>query len=363
MSSARLDVSLFVYSFRGGGAETNMITIGNELHRRGHDVTIITVDPTGPCTSQIHEGVDVKELGGTHIIGITHHLRKYLQTTNTDVLLSTMEVPNLITIFATRSPLSVPIVLRIASVYSERDRSGKLRFIPFLKRIAYPKANAIITISDGVAVDISDTTGINVKDLTTIYNPVYEPAIPELASEPINHPWFSDETPLVIGVGNMKPAKDFPTLLRAVARSPEVRLVILGRSSGRDDLEHLAGELGIKDRVDFPGFVDNPYAYMAKADVFVLSSAWEGFGNVLVEAMACGTPVVSTDCPGGPSEILDGGEYGPLVPVGDDEAMAKAIKAVLADPIDSSALQSRAKDFAIEPIVDQYEDVLLSVIE
>lgn len=358
--------SLFVYSFRGGGAEKMMVQIANELHLRGHDIELILVKASGPYESLVDPGIRTTELGGSNTLEILYNLWRHLRGNDIDVLLSTMEIPNIISVIATQYPTSVPVVLRSANINSMKERHGKYKLIPKLKRLTYPRSTAIITISDGVAHDLSDTTGINETEMTTIYNPAYDPSIPEKTQEPVDIGWLNDDNKRVsIGVGHLKPQKDFTTLIRAVYqvnKEEDLYLIILGEGGLDNHLKFVAEKLGIRDRVSFPGFVDNPYAYMAKADVFVLSSAWEGFGNVIVEAMACGTPVVCTDCPGGPSEIMEDGSYGPLIPVGDEKAMATAIREVLADPIDSSTLHSRAKNFAIKPIVDQYEGVLLSVI-
>jgi glycosyltransferase involved in cell wall biosynthesis len=359
-------ITLFTYSLRGGGAEKMMVLTANELHQRGHNIELVLVKAKGPYESLVDSDIQTTEIGGNNTFKIQYNLWRHLRQQDTDVLLSTMEIPNIVATIATHYTVSVPVVLRSASIYSKRERSGKYKFIPVLKRFIYPKAEAIVVISDGVGQDLSDETEIDEAEFTTIYNPAYNPKIRKKATKPVENKWLTDdEKRVVIGVGNMKPAKDFATLVRAVRRlqdDEETYLIILGEGPNKNSLLDLATDLNIRNRISFPGFVDNPYAYMSKADVFVLSSAWEGFGNVIVEAMGCGTPVVCTDCPGGPSEILNNGEYGPLVPVGDEEAMATAIHNVLSDPIDSSRLYFRATDFAIEPIVDQYEEILFSVI-
>ncbi len=356
-------ISLFLYSLRGGGAEKMMVKIANELHQRGHDIDLVLVHADGPYKSLIDPSVSMTEIGGKNTFKILYNLWSYVRKSHPDVLLSTMEIPNIVSILATRTPNSVPVVIRIANINSMKRREGKYKLIPLLKRHIYPRSEAIVTISDGVAHDLSDVTGIHESEMKTIYNPAFDPEILEMKCEPVDHEWLNDEDKrVVIGVGNMKPQKDFPTLLRALSLLEEdVHLIILGKGRGKSNLHELATQLRIDDRVLFPGFVDNPYAYMSKADVFALPSAWEGFGNVIVEAMACGTPVVCADCPGGPAEILGEGTYGPLVPVGDDQAMAKAIKNLLIDPTDSKELKSRAEEFSVENIVDQYENVLLSL--
>jgi len=166
---------------------------------------------------------------------------------------------------------------------------------------------------------------------------------------------------VLLAVGRLVPQKDYPTLLRAFARVrsvEQVRLVILGEGRQRRSLERLVRRLGIADAVQLPGYVDNPYAYMAHAAAMVLSSAWEGIGNVLIEALACGCPVVSTDCPGGTAEVLGHGAYGKLVAVGDVDALAQAMAEILSETPDRERLRARAQEFSIDHIADSYLAVL-----
>jgi glycosyltransferase involved in cell wall biosynthesis len=205
--------------------------------------------------------------------------------------------------------------------------------------------------------------------MTTIYNPVVTAELFKMAREVPDHPWFeSGAPPVVLGVGRLARQKDFPTLLQAFARlrsERPVRLMILGQANNQRttverqaELRALAGKLGVADEVALPGFVHNPYAYMAHAAVFVLSSRFEGLPTVLIEALACGLPVVSTDCPNGPAEILENGKYGALVPVGDAFALAKAISATLDAPPDRGQLRTRALVFTVDQAVEKYEKVL-----
>ncbi len=181
------------------------------------------------------------------------------------------------------------------------------------------------------------------------------------AKEPVEHPWFeTGELPVILGVGRLMEQKDFPTLIRAFAKVLKVRpsrLVILGSGKERSRLNALVHELGLQNHVAMLAFQNNPYAYMTKAAVFALSSAWEGFGNVLVEAMAQGTPVVSTDCKHGPREILDHGKHGLLVPVGDSQAMAEAILNVLSGKF-PSVTSEWLEQFTLKPTVSQYIKLL-----
>jgi glycosyltransferase involved in cell wall biosynthesis len=237
------------------------------------------------------------------------------------------------------------------------------RLTPLLAQLFYPWADGVVGVSLGVAKDLAHITNLPLEHIQVIYNPAVTPELAEKAKESVAHPWFtSEETPVVLGVGKLELQKDFPTLIHAFAKVRQVRtarLVILGWGPEPDrlKLEALVRELGLEGDVAMPGYVENPYAYMARAAVFVLSSAWEGFGNVLVEALAVATPVVSTNCESGPAEILDHGKYGSLVPVGDSQALAEAILKVLAGkskPVDLSWLNQ----FSLETITQQYLDLL-----
>jgi glycosyltransferase involved in cell wall biosynthesis len=203
---------------------------------------------------------------------------------------------------------------------------------------------------------------IPIQKVHVIYNPVVSPELYEKADAPLEHPWFrSNQPPVILGVGRHRPQKGFDTLLRAFARVRQetpARLVILGEGPERPNLERLASELGVAADVDMPGFDPNPFRYMRRAGVFVLSSRYEGLPNVLIQALACGCPVVSTDCPSGPSEILDGGRYGALVPVDDVEAMAGAIVRALLGQV-APAPSAWLEQFRVEVVAEQYLRVML----
>jgi glycosyltransferase involved in cell wall biosynthesis len=235
----------------------------------------------------------------------------------------------------------------------------------WLLRRTFPHAASIVAVSEGVAEDILQTLRVPSEKVVTIYNPVVTPEIRELAGEPPDHPWFGDEkVPVVLGAGSLSEQKDFGTLIRsfAVVRSRiAAKLVILGEGSARFQLERLVAELGLQDDVLLPGFVRNPFGYMAQASAFVLSSRYEGLPGVLIQAMACGCPVVSTDCPSGPAEILEGGRLGPLVPMGDVGAMAHAILDMLDRPTSKEALIARADHFSLERSVAGYLDLLFGL--
>ena len=220
----------------------------------------------------------------------------------------------------------------------------------------------VACVSQGMADDLQALTRLPPGKIRTLYNPVVDPGLPGRADAALDHPWFAPgEPPVLLGIGRLHPQKDFATLLRAFAQVRAVRaarLLILGEGEEREALEALVAELGVAADVALPGFAANPYAYLSRAGAFVLSSRWEGLPTVVIEALACGAPVVSTDCPSGPDEILQGGRLGALTPVGDDAALARAILDTLAAPPDPAAGRARAQDFAVAPAAQAYLDAL-----
>jgi len=294
-------------------------------------------------------------------------LADYLKKTQPKALLAIMINPNLVAIKAkqlVRDPLRLVLCEQsIPSLYLQKHPRGD--FMKGCIKKFYPEADIIVAISQGIAEDLVENFGLPPERVRVIYNPVMVSEVQKMAAEEVDHPWFKpDQPPVILGVGRLVPPKDFTTLLRAFSLVRQVRparLVILGEGEERPKLERIAYQLGIQNDVLMPGFVKNPFAFMARSTVFVLSSAYEGFGNVIVEALLCGCPVVSTDCSSGPREILEGGRYGRLVPVGDVEGLAKAILETLENPnkpADREARIRRAMDFSLDKIVNQYLKVL-----
>ena len=233
--------------------------------------------------------------------------------------------------------------------------AGKLR--RFAVNWMYRRATTIVCVSHGVAEDIIGGAGVSRQRVRVIYNPVIHPRIYESARQPVQDEWFAPGTcKSLLAVGRLTPQKDLPTLLRAlqiVRQNDDVRLTILGEGPERERLESLVKELGLESCVRMPGVARNPYAYMARADVFVLPSAWEALPTVLIEALALGARVVATDCISGPREILHGGRYGALVPVGEAGALARAIAAALQAP-PPVVPREAVRPFTVECAVDEY---------
>jgi glycosyltransferase involved in cell wall biosynthesis len=294
-------------------------------------------------------------------------LANYLRRERPALLLSSTHLVNVAAPWArSLARIRTVLVLRIMTQLSLPTLNARAWFRLWQARIFYPRADAIIANCNGVADDVARLTGLSREHITTIYDPVVTPDLQEKMRVALDHPWFAPGSPpVLLAVGRFTAQKDFPTLLRAFARVRRMRparLVILGEGRERTRLEALVRELGVAADVALPGFVINPLPYMKRAAVLVLSSVYEGLPGVLIEAMACGCPVVSTDCPSGPAEILDRGAYGKLVPVGDDTALAEAILATLEAPPDRNRLRARAALFSEDDKIDQYLQVLQEAV-
>jgi glycosyltransferase involved in cell wall biosynthesis len=398
-------IALLLPNLAGGGAEACMLRTADALLRRGFRVDLVLCERTGPLQASVPAGARVIALPraplpiaralalaadpaglramlapvllawrpAKHVAHLPGLVR-YLRTERPDALFAAMPTPNLLAVWARRLA-GVPTRVLVSerntlSAMLGGSRRWRDRHLPRLLGHTYRLADGIVAVSDGVADDLARQTGLPRARIVTVYNPVITPELAALASQPAAHRWFLPAAPpVVLGVGSLSARKDYPTLVRAFARlraERDCRLVILGEAASpkktqeqRAELVALAASLGVADDVDVAGFVANPFAYMARASVVVLSSAFEGLPGALIQAMACGCPVVSTDCPSGPAEILDGGRFGALVPVGDDHAMAAAIAAALERPIAAATLRERAAMFSVERAVDRYVDLML----
>ncbi len=358
-------VALYLYHLYGGGAERMMVNLARGLVQQGLKVDFVLNRVGGAYQDHLPPEVRIVDLKAPRLIKALPLLIAYLWRERPAVLLSTLHYTSEIALLAARlSGMPTRVVLRepnTLSLHVKLEAARNERWSPLFARLLYPWADGIVAISHGVAQDLAQITGLPQQRIRVIYSPVISPELPERARAPVEHPWFAPgEPPVVLGVGRLVEQKDFPTLIRAFARvqrTRPARLVILGKGSQRDLLKAMSRELGVEQDVALLGFVSNPYAYMARAAVFVLSSIEEGLSNVLIEAMAVGTPVISTHCESGPAEVLDHGRYGSLVPVGDSEAMAEAILEVLSGNtkiVDSAWLEQ----FTLEASTRQYLDVM-----
>lgn len=344
--------------FHAGGAERVMLTLISGFCKRGHSVELVLSSATGELLAEVPDGVRVVDLKAGRMMRALPRLVRYLKDSSPDALLSTLSQPNLVALLA-RDLARVPtrVVVREANTPTQEFRHARLfkdRIVPRLIALIYRRADHVIAVSEGVAQSLR---ALGLSRVARIYNPVLNERLRQLCQESPQHPWFqSHEVPIVLAVGRLEPQKDFLTLLNAFAIVREARaarLIIFGEGSERPRLEQQVQSLGLSESVALPGYTPNPFPYMRSADVFVLSSRFEGLPNALIQAMACGCPVVSTDCPSGPSEILSGGQYGHLVPVGDPVALARAILAVLRGE-GKSVPREWLTQFEEEVIVEQY---------
>jgi glycosyltransferase involved in cell wall biosynthesis len=330
-SARRPDVALFLPSLAGGGAERVMLDLAGAFADTGVAVDLVLASPHGSYRAEVPRRVRVVDLHRGRVATSFPLLVGYLRRRRPRSLLSTLEHANVVALLARRFVPDLRVVVREANtIAAERQADvGLGRTMLWWMRRTYPTADGVVAVSEGVAADLVREVGVPYEKVHIIYNPVLTARVWAGAREPIEHPWFAPgEPPVILGVGRLAPQKRFDTLIRAFARARRrvaCRLVLLGEGESRDELEALARELGVSDAVALPGFVSNPFAFMARAGAFVLSSSHEGLPNVLIQALALGTPVVSTDCPSGPNEILDGGRWGTLVAVGDVDGMSDAV--------------------------------------
>ena len=347
-----------------GGAERVARNLCKGLVDRGYQVDLVLVEATGELLDGLPDAVSIVDLNASRVLHSLGPLREYLSTREPDILYSMMTEPNVVAVLAHRLSISDSrLVVSEHNMLSHSSESVKDQLARAGAWALYPFADNVVAVSEGVRDDLVANTRLVSADISVIYNPVDVASIRELATHPVKNEWLTDSSlDVVLAGGRHEPQKGFDTLLDAFAQidKEDVRLVLFGTGPETEPLQAHAAALGIDDRVSFPGFVENPFALMASAEVFVLSSEYEGFGLVLIEALACGCPVVSTDCESGPAEILEDGTYGPLVPVGNPRALADAIAATLEDPLGSETLRGRADDFDVESSINQYDSLFHS---
>lgn len=394
-------IALLIEGLSGGGVERMTLRLAAGMTARGHRVDLLVAGPTGPLAEEVPAAVEMLPLlaGSTvaarwavlqadraafglmarpvlfasrvdRMVARLPSLVSYLRRASPDALITASFHANLCAVWSrsiaqTRTRLILTEHLP-PSVHFSVARKPRYRFVPRLMNRFYPQADRIVAVSEALGDDLAAFAGLPRDLVHTVFNPIIdEDQIASSSRVDPDHRWLAPGAPpVILGVGRLAVQKDFATLVRAFAlvrRRRPCRLVILGTEETGSknavpagDLFALAQELGVAKDVALPGFRINPFAYMSRAQVFVLSSRYEGLPTVLVEAMACGCPVVSTDCPTGPREILDNGRFGPLVPVGNPSTLADAIGGVLDHPLGAAALRARAAQFSVTAAVDEY---------
>ena len=363
-------IAFMMPDFSGGGAEFVTVQLANEFATRGYNVDMVVFWDSGPNKGSLSAQVRVVNLRLSWLYFAPLAIRSYLRRQRPDLVISTLFHTN---IFLLTARLLLPFrrvrtVLTEHSMLSHRTKHSKRKTkMVFLlaARLLYHFADRIVGVSQGVADDIAAITGLEQGQVTCIYNPVIRGNLADRLSQEDRAGQCAEGTPpRIVTAGRLEREKDHNTLLRAFARLLECRdakLLILGEGSLRQELEQQAAALGIADRVEFTGFVKDPSPYFRSADLFVLSSIYEGLPTVLIEALSFGLPIVSTQCPSGPSEILADGAFGYLVPPGDAAALAAAMRESLAAEPAPRRQIARALDFTIERSVDQYERLALDI--
>jgi glycosyltransferase involved in cell wall biosynthesis len=361
----RARVTIFLPSLDGGGAERSIVAVANGLAERGAEVALALGSARGPYLADVSPGIETIDLGSADVLRALPRLVRHLRAYRPAAVLSAMSHANIAAALAhrlsgSRAKLVLSERVNLSSLF-EASRDLRTRLSRPLMRLTYPWADQVVTVSDGVADDLMRHIPLLRERVATIYNPVVDDRLLAKAAARPAHPWLlSQEQPVILAAGRLVPQKDFATLIRAFAqlrRQRPARLLILGEGEQRDALLALAAECGVADDVALPGFDTNPFAAMRAAAVFVLSSRYEGLPGVLIQAMACGARVVSTDCPSGPREVLEDGRWGMLVPVGDAAALASAMADTLDDPRPPD-VRARAAAFSQAQAVDRYAHAL-----
>jgi glycosyltransferase involved in cell wall biosynthesis len=358
-----MSVAIYLHDLAGGGVERQTLALAAALQARGVAVSLVLHQARGPLLDQVPADVTLVDLHSRRTLQDIPRLAGYLRRARPDVLLANLDHNNVAALMAS-GLTTVPtrtVICQHNAISAEFQASERwtYRLVPLAYRLLQPWMSRAVAVSDGVAAELTRLAGIPRGRIVTIHNPVVAPDFAAKAAAPVDHPWFDAEAPVFVTAGRFVPHKDHATLLRAFAqhrRHSPSRLLMLGDGPLLSATRMLAGELGISDAVDFLGFRDNPLPWFRRADAFVLSSCTEGFGNVLVEAMACGTPVISTDCPYGPREILEDGRYGALVAMQDPAALAAAMDDLptLRHRCPAVRLRARADTFTLATCADRY---------
>ena len=355
-------ITLIGLALSGGGAELSMLRLAENFQARGFDVRVAVLKKRGRLVEHLPPKLPVDEIGGGRLSCIPR-LASYLRRHRPDAIISFMTYTNVVAIAAQALSLSAKrVVVSEHNTYSKSiRRSGILRLIYQAAPYVYRWSRKVICVSHGVEDDLVETTTLPRRYLTTVYNPVITDELLAASAAPPRHEWLTSKAcPVILAVGRLEPQKNYPMLLRAVAivrKKRECRLIILGEGPLRDELQCEIEKLGLQDCVDLHGFAPDAMSYMRTADLFVLASSWEGLSNVLIEAMAVGCPVVSTDAPHGPREVLRDGEFGRLVPVDDAGALAEAIETTLADPGDAASRTAWARSFSVDACAERYLEI------
>jgi len=364
-------VAFFLPSLSGGGAERVITGLASGFAKQGIAVDLVLAKAAGPYLAEVNSQVRVIDLDARRVLTSLLPLVGYLRRERPAAMLSTLDHANIVALWAKRiAGVSTRLWVRESNTHSQAYRHPivfRANLVSWLLEYSYRWADGVIAPSHAAAADLASNILLRKGSLHVIYNSVSRPDLMRRAQAPVEHHWFAlGAAPVVLSVGRLTEQKEFATLIRAFARVRKqmpAHLVILGEGELRAQLESLVRALGLESEVWLPGFVANPYPYMARASVYALSSIWEGLPNALIEALALGTPVVATDCKSGPREVLDNGRYGRLVPVGDTEALAAAMLEVLERREVGVPDEAFLQRFSADVCVNRYRSLLFAATE
>lgn len=332
-------IIFFLPTLGAGGAERTIIQLANTFVNKGISVSLVVCDLTGEnrkLLPEVHSEINLINLDCGRVIKAFGPLRKLIAGNSYDAIISTQTHANLVSIFAkvAAKSSSILIVREVSTPSKNGKRTGAAKkALRALVQSAYRYADKVVCVSDGVQEDFKRFYNYKLDNVTTIYNPVLDDSYFEKLKAPTDHIFFQPHTKVIMGVGRLTEAKNFQLLINSFSelykKHPECRLIILGEGELRHELESLIHSLNLDEVVSLPGFDPNPYAYFKYADLFVLSSNWEGLPGVLIQALASNIKVVSTDCPSGPAEILSQSEYGILTECDNIQAMSTSMNKAL----------------------------------
>jgi glycosyltransferase involved in cell wall biosynthesis len=364
-SAGRKRLAFLLPDMRGGGAERVALELICDFVRRGHDVDLVLLERTGELLPLVPPQVRVVNLDAPRIRSAMMPLVRYFRSERPDAIQISMWPLTVIGIVAHRLSRSRARLVTSdhAALSKHYPATNKAVFqsLRWSVRLAYPLADARIMVAADAADDLARLSGMGRDRLEVVYNPVGRPPVGNAATPEIEALW-GDAERRIITVGTLKAQKNHDLLLRSFARAfggDRVKLMLLGHGELRPALESLVRELGIEAQVLMPGFAMDTWPYYASADLFALSSDYEGYPLVMIEALRCGLPIVSTDCKSGPREILDGGRFGTLVPVGDEQALADALAEALSTAHDPDRLRARAEEISGQGTSDRYLELML----
>jgi glycosyltransferase involved in cell wall biosynthesis len=362
MQRKTLKIGLFVPTLSEGGAERNMAILATELSAKA-PVELVVCDKSGVYSRGIPDTVRIVDLGKRNVRSAIIPLAMYLRRSRPTALLSTLRDANIAAVIARQiSLVRCKLVVRESFFPGLNDSVRKFNWIERVSSHLYSYADTIVALCEPLARDMEECYRIPKHKIAVIGNPSVTKEITRLAAEPNDHPFFRQGVPVVLSAGRLIARKDHATLIRAFAimrKREECRLIILGNGPERNALQDLIRELGLEKDTDMPGFVENPFSYMKRSSVFALTSKCEGMPNVLIQSLACETPVVATDCPGCSRVILENGKYGRLAPVGDFQAIARELMAAVDETPDCDMFEKATRRYNCSAIADQYLTLML----